>query len=256
MTQNILAIDSSTQACSVALNKAGKVFSRHEILPQKHAHRILPMIDEVIQEAGINSDKIDFIAFGEGPGAFTGIRIAAGVIQGLALGWNKAVVAVNSLSAIAEALIERTLAKTDEVDEFVHDGKLFFAALVDARMHEVYLQSGYYDMAEGFFVFNDTLLLSPEQALVNLLAYKKEQGYASLLGAGDAVEEYPSLKAPFAKWSTEFPNAISLTRLAATQANSAQTLNQQIPVPLYLRNKIADTIEERKLKKQSKVTAQ
>ena len=78
----ILALDTATEACSAALLSGGSVYERHEIAPRRHAELILPMVDGVLAEAGLSLSDVDAIAFGRGPGAFTGIRIAAGVTQG------------------------------------------------------------------------------------------------------------------------------------------------------------------------------
>ena len=80
----LLALDTATEACSVALLHNGQVFSRYAVIPRLHAQRILPMISEVLAEAGISKNAVTAIAFGRGPGAFTGLRIAVGVVQGLA----------------------------------------------------------------------------------------------------------------------------------------------------------------------------
>ena len=77
----LLALDTATEACSVALLHNGQVFSRYAVIPRFHAQQILPMISEVLTEAGVNKSAIDAIAFGCGPGAFTGLRIAVGVVQ-------------------------------------------------------------------------------------------------------------------------------------------------------------------------------
>ncbi|BCN93426.1 tRNA (adenosine(37)-N6)-threonylcarbamoyltransferase complex dimerization subunit type 1 TsaB [Thiomicrorhabdus immobilis] len=232
---NVLAIETSTAACSVALIYKDKTYSRHEILPQKHAHRVLAMVDEVLLEAGIDSSAVDLLAYGEGPGAFTGIRIASGVIQGLALGWNKPVVAVSSLLAMAEEVFHSEKPNVD----------VEWAALLDARMNEVYLMVGEYCAETEKITAREPILISPDKV-------QEWLGVNGVIGVGDIETEYPQLKALFTEWHATLPNAVSIARLALRDRQAAMSLEKSIPNPLYLRNHIADTIEERKLKKQVK----
>src|SRR5690554_7950444 len=98
----LLAIDTATEACSVALLVDGQVFDRYAVIPRLHARQLLPMVQQVLDEAGTGLAAVDAIAFGQGPGAFTGLRIAAGVVQGLAFALDKPVLPVSSLAAIAQ----------------------------------------------------------------------------------------------------------------------------------------------------------
>ena len=104
---NYLAIDASTEACSVALqvtNVTGEstVFSRYDLCPQSHSLHLLPMVDEVLTEAGIKLAQLDGLIFGQGPGSFTGVRIGIGVAQGLAFSANFPVVGISTLQAMAQ----------------------------------------------------------------------------------------------------------------------------------------------------------
>src|SRR5256885_13833682 len=99
---NLLAIDTSTDFCSVAASRGEAVFSRHERASQRQAETILGMVEELLAEAGVELARIRGIAYGEGPGSFTGLRIAAGVTQGLALARGIGVVGVGSLAALGE----------------------------------------------------------------------------------------------------------------------------------------------------------
>merc|ERR1712137_1469841 len=98
---NILAIDTATEACSVALQHNGTRITRFEICPQQHSQRLLPMVDEVLKETNITLNDLDLLAFGRGPGSFTGVRIATGMIQGLALGTGLKVAGISTLEAMA-----------------------------------------------------------------------------------------------------------------------------------------------------------
>lgn len=119
----ILALDTATEACSAALLCGDNIYERHEIAPRRHAELILPMVDGVLVQAGLGLDDLDAIAFGRGPGAFTGVRIAAGVTQGLALGAGLPVIPVSSLATLAQGAI-------------AHSPALLPA--IDARMGEIY----------------------------------------------------------------------------------------------------------------------
>ena len=121
----ILALDTSTEACSAALLFNGQVFAEYALAPREHTQVILPMVQRVLAEGGVSLHDLDGIAFARGPGAFTGLRIAAGVTQGLALGANLPVMPVSSLAAMAHAVWR--LRGADKI-----------LTALDARMHEVY----------------------------------------------------------------------------------------------------------------------
>ena len=97
----VLAVETSTDACSAALFIDGIVTERFELTPKEHTRLILPMIDNLMSEAGLRPQQLDALAFSCGPGSFTGVRIATGVIQGIALGADLPVVPVSTLAAIA-----------------------------------------------------------------------------------------------------------------------------------------------------------
>lgn len=121
----ILALDTSGTACSVALAIDGTVSERHEPTPQRHAERLLPLVVELLEAAGIGLPALDAIAVGIGPGAFTGVRVATAVAQGLALAHALPVVPVSSLAALAQDAWRRT-------------GRSPILALRDARRAEIY----------------------------------------------------------------------------------------------------------------------
>lgn len=126
----LLAIETATDACSAALLIDGAIHSRFEIAPRRHAELILPMCDSLLTEAGLAPAELDAIAFGRGPGAFTGVRIAAGVAQGIAFGLDLPVVPISTLAAMAQEIMSET------------DHTRVLAA-IDARMGEIYW--GYYE---------------------------------------------------------------------------------------------------------------
>jgi len=122
----IIALDTSTDACSVALQTADQTLVRFEVAPRKHTKLLLPMVESLLQEANIKVSDLDMIAFGRGPGSFAGIRIATGAAQGLALAYETPVYGVSTLEAIALRALES-----------YPDAQYILAAL-DARMDELY----------------------------------------------------------------------------------------------------------------------
>lgn len=121
----LLALDTASDACSVALMLDRRILRRHEVRARAHAELLLPMVRALLDEAGIALADLDALAFGRGPGAFTGLRIAAGVVQGLAFGARLPVIGVSDLAALAQGAFDR-------------DGVSRAAVAVDARMGEIY----------------------------------------------------------------------------------------------------------------------
>ena len=198
------------------------------------------MIDSLLSKAGIAAENIDLLSFGEGPGAFTGIRIASGVIQGLALGLDKPVVPVSSLLAIADSHFQQ---KEDYSETSVD-----WVVMLDARMNEVYFLVGCYDVTDKRLMSEEVLLLSPEMAQNKIAALTSSTG-RRVIGLGDIDHEYPQLKECFDAWYSALPEASSIARLALQKTQDAKLLSEALPAPVYLRNRVADTIEERKQKK-------
>ncbi|GGW50165.1 tRNA (adenosine(37)-N6)-threonylcarbamoyltransferase complex dimerization subunit type 1 TsaB [Alishewanella tabrizica] len=121
-----LALDTSTEACSVALSYHGQLLAFDEVCPQQHSKRILPMVQQLLADAGIGLHQVNGIIFGRGPGSFTGVRIGVSVAQGLAFGVDVPLYGVSTLAAMAQAAAQQ------------HAAKQVIAA-IDARMAEVYM---------------------------------------------------------------------------------------------------------------------
>ena len=132
---NVLALDTSAEACSVALSAGGQIHARYEVAPRRHGDLLLPMVQSVLADAGVGLSSISLFAFGRGPGAFTGLRIAAGMVQGLATGLQRRVVPVSTLAAMAHK-------------GWRQSGKGLVHAAIDARMGEIYWGS-FEVVAEG-----------------------------------------------------------------------------------------------------------
>lgn len=213
----VLAIETSTANCAVSIVGDGVLYSQAELAPQQHAQLMLPMVQQALLKTGLEPHQIDALAFGEGPGAFTGLRIAAGLVQGLALGWNKPVFAVSTLSALA-------------YQGFMRTGELKWRACLDARMGEFYTQYCEFNVNGALIKATDAQLL-PAKPLQAVWADQK--------GIGDIQSSYPELAEAFGVWLDDVPNAQSVAILALAQMDKAQTLQQCIPQPIYLRPSVA-----------------
>ena len=130
----LLALETSTIACSVALACGGSVHERHAVEPKAHTRLLIPMIREVLDEEGLRVADLDAVVVGNGPGSFIGMRIAASVAQGLAYGSGVGIVPVSSLAAVAAEAFSQTTGKRVVVAQ-------------DAHMNEVYLQG--FERGEG-----------------------------------------------------------------------------------------------------------
>jgi len=225
---NLLAIDTSTDFCSVAASRGEALFSRHERAGQRQAETILGMIDEVLAEAGIELAQIHGIAYGEGPGSFTGLRIAAGVTQGLALARGIGVIGMGSLLALSE--------------EAWKDGAGRVIACLDAHMGEVY-HAAYRRAGAGWEEVSAPGLYRPEAVPVapgedwtgcgdGFAAYRER--LAARLG------ERVSAMRPDAAPSARAVLKLAMPRFAAGEAKDAATA-----VPVYLRDKVALKTSER-----------
>lgn len=228
---NILAIDTATEACSVALHYNDTVVTRFEICPQQHSQRLLPMVDEVLKEAKVSLDDLDLLAFGRGPGSFTGVRIATGMIQGLALGTGLKVAGVSTLKAMAFEVASETQNK----DAFV-------AVASDARMGEVYF-AVYRQTEEGVSLTIEEQVCPPEVAIEQLNALKEENS-ASVIAAGTGWSAYEELD----NWKSELcgevtsevtlPNAQYMLKLAIDAHSKGEVFDAVNVEPVYLRDKV------------------
>jgi tRNA threonylcarbamoyladenosine biosynthesis protein TsaB len=240
--KTILAIETSTAACSVALIHEGLLYQCHQRLPQRHANEVLAMIEGVLKDAGIKGQEVELLAFGEGPGAFTGVRIATGVIQGLAMAWSLPVVNVSSLAAMPEWVLSQ---KTNQIPT---EQSAAWVSILDARMNEVYVLFGEYDEGGALINCSEPEMLGPDEATQKIQAFVSQRE-KSVWGVGDIAEVYPNLTGLFEHWLDELPRAESVARIGLRSADLAQTIDKKLPSPLYLRNHVADTIEERKQKR-------
>ena len=227
----ILALDTATENCSAALLSDGRLVSRERQLPRGHAAHILPMIEEVLGESGVALAALTAIAFGRGPGAFTGVRLAASIAQGLAYAAGLKVVAVSDLRAVAQRLLGLSAAARRVV------------VLNDARMHEVYW--GCFERAEDDLAapVGEEHLGSPESVRLPD-AWIRHGAEIGVWAAGNGLAAYPELKLGFAGALADLredllPCAADIARLAVPEVLSGRLLPPEEALPVYLRDDVA-----------------
>jgi len=224
----IIALDASTEQCAVALGGGASWRERAEMAGQRHSELLLPMVQELLAEEGLALAEIDGFAFGAGPGSFTGLRIACGVAQGLALGTGKPVVGVPTLEAMAEVARLRY-------------GATRVAAALDARMHEAYLAAYELDGARWRTVL-EPMAVKPAAAPL-----PPGEGW---LGAGPGFAAYPELRARLDSALTAcreeiLPTAVAIGILALPRFAAGEAVAARDAVPLYVRQRVALTAAER-----------
>jgi len=213
----LLAIDTSGEACSCALNVGNRLYERCIIAPRKHGELILGMIDAVLAEAGLKTTELDAIAFGQGPGSFTGLRIACGVAQGIAFAANIPVIAVSSLATLATQLYQKT-----QVNQIM--------IFIDARMNEVYC---------GYYVFENQTIISSQENVAppqNIPIPDTKNWY----GGGNAWEKYgETLQQRLGDCLQDFENqaiieARDMIPLALAKFQRGEISNAESALPTYL----------------------
>lgn len=217
----LLALDSSTEACSVALLDGDVVSERYVEAPREHMLRLLPMVDELLAERGLTLRDLDAIAFAQGPGSFTGLRICLGVVQGLAFGAQLPVIPVSTLAALAQ-----TGALAAPVGTHI-------LSAIDARMDEVYW--GWFEKrADGLVrALNEEQLSAPEQV-------RAHSDAAHAIGVGSGWNYRPRLDATGVDTidAAVLPRASALITLAVPVWNAGAAVDVEQALPVYLRDKV------------------
>lgn len=226
---NILFIDSATEACTAALWHNGTVLSTFELAPRAHTHRLLPMAEELLSEAGIDYNQLDLIAYGRGPGSFTGVRIATACAQGMALGLDIPILGISSLATLAQALREQA---------FQAGGGIIHAAL-DARMGEIYYGRFLVDKARVVTPLGEERVISPELILSEFAIHSENT--ESQFATGSGFARYPALISANS-WQNTSPDAFPDARFAIELAAATPESQWQDPAeaaPIYLRDNVA-----------------
>jgi tRNA threonylcarbamoyladenosine biosynthesis protein TsaB len=222
----LLAIDTSSEACSAALQDGEVITEQHRIEPREHTRILLPMIRQLLDENGLAVKDLDAVVLGNGPGSFIGMRISASVAQGLCFGAGLPLVPVSSLAAIAAEVIES-------------EGADKIAVAQDARMNEVYF-AAYVADSRGL------PLAQGSEAIVSVERRDLLQGTGWTAGGG-GWQRYPQLALGFAAaiatasriWH---PRARYLLKLGAASYEQGQSIDAAGLQPAYLRTKVAEPV--------------
>lgn len=216
----LLALDTATEACSVALHLNGETICRYKFAPRKHADLILSMVDDLLSEAEIKLKNLDVLCFGRGPGAFTGVRIATGVIQGLAFAADLPVVPISTLATLAQGATDKS--------------EYLFSA-IDARMGEIYWCL--FQVKDNLVTaITDESVTKPEQLTVpvNKQWFGIGSGWATYTEVLQKIVD----KKLIGHDGETYPHAKDMVPLAINAYESGKVVSAEAAVPVYLRNKV------------------
>lgn len=225
----LLALDTSTEACSVALLHKGEKTAIDEFAQRTHTQRILPMVDSILGQSGISLKQVDALVFGRGPGSFTGVRVGAGIAQGLALGADLPVIPISNLTAMAQQAYEQC-----------HTSQVL--AAIDARMNEIYfsqLRAEKVRLEQGEFLqwieVIPEQVCKPESAITQIATLQGDW-----LQVGTGWRAYESLSAAALGQVSEIslPSAQYMLSLALPHYCQKQWISAVDIEPVYLRNDV------------------
>lgn len=225
---NLLAIETTTEACSVALVHGDQLLVRSEIAPRRHTELVLPMADALLAEAGISRHALDVIAVGRGPGAFTGVRIGVALAQGMALALDLPVITISSLAALALEAPEE-------------EGTVILA-VIDARMGEIYAACYRRDDNGGLIALDDERICTADTLVLPKAAAWQ------IVGSGWATYATAlSQRLTGTLHSADgqrYPQAVHVAELAMREFRAGHMLAPELALPVYLRDKVALTLVE------------
>lgn len=221
----ILAIDTATEACSVALWDNGSVHAHFELCPREHTQRILPLVRDILNQQNVLLSEVNALAFGRGPGSFTGVRIGIGIAQGLALGADLPMIGISTLATMAEGAWRRT-------------GATRVLAAIDARMGEVYWAEYLRDEKGNWHGEDTEAVLKPEAVTARL---KQLDGEWAIVGTG--WQAWPDMASgsmvKLRDGDILLPHAEDMLPLACHRLATGQTTVVEQSEPVYLRNEVA-----------------
>jgi tRNA threonylcarbamoyladenosine biosynthesis protein TsaB len=225
---NLLAVETSTELCSVALLRGGQLFLEEALAENRHSELLAPMVRKVLERARLAATQMDAFAFGQGPGSFTGLRIACGLVQGMAFAARRPVVPIPSLLALADQSNEGHV-----------------VAALDARMGEAYLAAYARDGDDWDEV------IAPRVANAASAPALPGRRWAA---TGSGFDNHAWLREAYRdsvemRIEGDVPRARSVARLAARRFAQGAGVAAAEAAPLYLRDKVALTTEERQAKR-------
>jgi len=225
----MLAVETSTEACSAALYIDGEIEERYELAPREHTKLILPMIDSLMAEAELKPQQLDGLAFSRGPGSFTGVRISTGIIQGIALGAELPVVPVSTLAAMAHHYLKGS------------SSDCAFTAM-DARMGEIFW--GVYQKNQQGYA---ELIGEEAVTLAENIIFPQQQGMGIGSGWGVYPEQLSNCVGDLLQGieADLLPRASAIVDLGVIGFKNDQAVVVEKAMPVYLRDKVAKKESER-----------
>ena len=222
----ILAIDTATEACSAALWNTGEICAHFELCPREHTQRILPVVQDIISQSGVTLTELDALAFGRGPGSFTGVRIGIGIAQGLALGAELPMIGVSTLATMAQGAFRKS-------------GATRVLAAIDARMGEVYWAEYIRDEQGIWHGEESEAVLKPEAVKERLMQLSGEW-----VTVGTGWPAWPELAADATHLTiidgeVLLPAAEDMLPIAVYLLEQGKTVAVEQAEPKYLRNEVA-----------------
>ena len=221
----ILAIDTATEACSAALWNDGNTCAHFELCPREHTQRILPIVLDILTQGGVSLTDLDALAFGRGPGSFTGVRIGIGIAQGLALGAELPMIGVSTLATMAQGAWRK-------------QGASRVLAAIDARMGEVYWAEYQRDAQGVWHGENTEAVLKPEVVQQRLAEL---EGEWATVGTGWAA--WPDMtqgaNVTLSDGDVLLPEAEDMLPIACQLLEQGKTVAVDKAEPVYLRNEVA-----------------
>jgi len=228
---NILALDTSTENCSAALSINGDVLVREFESPREHTKRILPMVDSLLAEAGIKLTDLDALAFGRGPGSFTGVRIGTGIAQGLAFGADLPMLPISTLAAMAQGAHR------------LHNATHVLPA-IDARMGEIYFAQYQLNDAGIMMLVGNEMVITADELVAN---FNQSEGEFYTLGTGWATYAEQLAELNVSKLTAcegiQFPTSHDMLAIAAADFANGKAVAVEDAMPVYVR----DTVTWKKL---------
>ncbi|WP_367680240.1 tRNA (adenosine(37)-N6)-threonylcarbamoyltransferase complex dimerization subunit type 1 TsaB [Candidatus Fukatsuia anoeciicola] len=223
MSVRILAIDTTTEACSVAIWNNGEICTLFKVCPRKHTRYILPMIQKILADSGLSLHQLDALAFGRGPGSFTGVRIGISIGQGLALGANLPMISVSTLQTLAQG-------------GWRQSGVQQVLVAIDARMGEIYWGQFTQNTSGYWLGIDSEAVITPKQASIYLQSLV---GHWVTVGTGWQI--YPDLitnsKAILLTGQVILSQAEDMLPLALQSWYNGDIIKVEQAEPIYLRNK-------------------